>query len=188
MMISKQAILATAAALALAACGSTGSSEAAGGGDSNTGTSSTQAQRGSGSRAGTGSGACKLLGQYGSKGQNDVYRCNISAVLSSAEGRAELGSMRVSVGGGGQLRANGVARSFARDDASSCERAIINGVKKLQNPRRAKGTVRSVSNVGSYAAGSNGKFDSGRYAPAGTADCIVATWQSRTVLRGTPNY
>lgn len=195
-----QAVLAVLAALALAACGSNG------GGSADTGSGTTAAGSGGtrnapaaqegGSRSGgasassasSGSGACRLLGEYGSKGKNEVYRCNLSAVLASAEAKQELSGIRVSAGGGGQLRANGVARSFARDDAASCERAIINGVRKLQNPRNARGTVRSVSNVGSYAAGSNGKFDSGRFAPAGTADCIVATWQSRTVLRGTPHY
>ncbi|WP_274572270.1 hypothetical protein [Neisseria leonii] len=180
MKIFEKTVLACAAVLALAACGSTGASGKGGG----AGASSAP-----GRSAVADSGACKLQRDNEGAGKNMVFRCNIAAVLKTAEAQSALSNnVPVSFGGSGELRTNAAARSFGRDEAKSCERAIINGVNNLQNPRRARGTVRRVNHVGSYAAGNNGRFDSGRMAPAGYADCIVATFQSRTVMRGTPQY
>lgn len=180
MKASNKTVLACLAVLALAACSSTG------GGSADT------SSKDSGSRAESrpaDSGACKLLKDNEGRGKNLVYRCNIAAVLKTDEAKSNLNtSMAISYGGTGSLRTNATSRSFGRDEAASCERAVVNGLNNLQNPRRAKGTVRRLSSVGSYAAGNNGKFESGRMAPAGYADCIVATWQSRTVMRGTPQY
>lgn len=174
-------VLACLAALSLAACNSTG-------GNSTNTSSKDSGSRASQNAAPAESSACKLLKDNEGRGKNIVYRCNIAAVLKTEGAKSELTSMPISYGGTGALRTNATSRSFGRDEAASCERAVVNGLNNLQNPRRAKGTVRRLSSVGSYAAGNNGKFESGRMAPAGYADCIVATWQSRTVMRGTPQY
>lgn len=181
MKASNKTVLVCLAALALAACGSTGSSKASSSQDSGS--------RDSSKPAAADSGACKLMKDNEGRGKNLVYRCNIAAVMKTADAQANLNTgMAISYGGTGELRTNATSRSFGRDEAVSCERAVINGLNNLQNPRHAKGTVRRLSSVGSYAAGNDGKFQSGRMAPAGYADCIVATWQSRTVMRGTPHY
>lgn len=175
MKLNKLAVLMSLAAIILTACQSGGNSQV----DSSMPSNTVQPS----------SSACKLMADYGGHGKNIVYRCNISAVLRTADAQSALkNNVPVSYGYGGQLRTNATARSFARNDAASCERAVINAINNLQNPRKAKGAVRRVTNVSSYAAQNNGRFNSGRMAPVGQADCIVATFQSHTVMRGTPRY
>lgn len=132
------------------------------------------------------SGACRQLKDYGGAGKNIVYRCDARAVMKTADARAALdSSIPVSFGGEGKYRTNATARSFGRDEAASCERAVLNGLKNLQN-RVTKNGGRRLTNVVAYKAGASGKFDR-TYLPAGQVDCIVATFQSRVVMRGSVN-
>lgn len=164
----KQLSLSLVAAAALAACQSNGGSEpvrtAAAGGQS--------------------TGACKLTADYAGTGKNAVYRCDVGAILSKGTASGVLSKdIPVSFGQGGSYRTNAAARSFGNDDALSCERAVTNALNNLQNRVKRDGG-RSLTNVVSYKAGSNGRFDANRFLPAGEADCIVATFQSRAVMRG----
>ncbi|ASK28063.1 hypothetical protein [Neisseria chenwenguii] len=163
------ALAACLAALALTACGSTSSGNVP--------------QTASAAPA-TDSGACRLLANNEGKGKNMVYRCNVSRVLATPDARAALDSnIPVSFGAGGKYRTNASARSFGRDEAASCERAVVNAVNNLQVRVKKDGGKR-LTNVESYAAQNNGRFDRNRMLPAGEADCIVATFQTRVVMRG----
>lgn len=174
--MKKLTLIATCiATLALTACGSTG----------NNSTSSSSTERQSSSHTISDSNACKQLRDNGGKGKNIVFRCNIASIVRSAEGQAALDNMPISYGGNGKYRTNAVSRSFGRDEAASCERAILNGVKNLQDRVKKNGGSR-LTNVVAYRAGNDGKFDRSLL-PAGQADCIVATWQSRAVMRGSVN-
>lgn len=164
------------AALALVACASTG------GGRADNDSAPTRAES-TPARTASSSSACTLLTDHGGKGKNVVYRCNISAVLRDSIAKGDLKNMPVSYGGTGRYRTNAMARSFGNDGAASCERAVTNALKSLQTRVQKEGGRRVVNAV-SYRAGSNGRFDANSFAPAGQADCIVATFQSRTVMRG----
>lgn len=173
--MKKMTILAACfTALALSACSSTG------------GGSDTPASAKTSNRPLSNSGACKQINDYGGKGKNIVYRCNIAAVLKTSDAQAALDNIPVSYGSNGKWRTNATARSFGRDEAASCERAVLNGILSLQNRVKKQGGSR-LTNVVSYRAGSNGHFDRHSFLPAGQADCIVATFQSRVVLRGSVN-
>ncbi|STZ76476.1 hypothetical protein [Bergeriella denitrificans] len=169
-------LAALAAAFALTACSSTGQP-----GDTGRKAST------SGQESRADSGACRLLADHEGRGKNMVYRCNINAVMKTADARAALdANIPVSFGGNGKYRTNATARSLGKDEAASCERAVVNAVNNLQNRVKKDGGKR-LTNVVSYAAQNNGRFDAKRFLPAGQADCIVATFQSRVVLRGSVN-
>lgn len=132
--------------------------------------------------------ACRLLHEYEAKGKNVVYRCSGTKILASQEAKDALyNHISVSFSAGGSvirndLQSRPVARSFGRDDGASCERAFINGVKKFQETTMKNRGTRVVDLV-SYEAGSDGRFKR-TLLPRGQFDCIVATFQSRMVMRG----
>lgn len=171
-------LLAGLTVLALSACGSSGNQQPSTQSSSradNTPTHSVPVK--------SSSNACKLLADHGGKGKNMVFRCHINTVLKDSIAKGDLESMPISFGGNGKYRTNATARSFGNDEAASCERAVTNALKSLQNRVNKEGG-RRVTEAVSYRAGSNGRFDAKSYAPAGYADCIVATFQSRAVMRG----
>lgn len=130
----------------------------------------------------TASTACTLLADYAGAGKNIVYRCDVKAILKAGVASSELTNMPTSFGSGGQFRTNATANAFSKDPGLSCERAVTNALNNLQN-RVVKDGGRRLTNVVAYKAGTRGRFDQS-YLPAGQADCIVATFQSRVVMRG----
>ena len=112
------------------------------------------------------------------KGKNDAYLCSASAALNSAEAKEVLNpNIRVSYGNvsGNTLVSRQIANAVGKTADETCQRALLNTVKRFQSTAERKGSnaVRVISYFDKKTVG-NDEYE-----------CHIGTWNSRVVLKGT---